>query len=49
MCAKEATVRIEIQTNYFRGDDEVQPRCDDHKDDPSWVTTTIRTKKPQGG
>lgn len=33
-CGAIATGKVEIQYNWFRGDDEEELRCDLHKDDP---------------
>lgn len=30
ICQEDATGSIEIQTNWFRGDDETFPRCKNH-------------------
>lgn len=31
ICGKKAEFKIEIQVNFFRGDDEVEKRCKEHK------------------
>lgn len=30
-CGEVATRMVDIQVNPFRGDDEVEPRCEEHK------------------
>ena len=31
ICKKPAKYRVSIEVNYFRGDDEVSKRCEEHK------------------
>lgn len=38
-CGLQAVGRVEIQVSWFRGDDEIELRCEEHKDQP-------KVKKP---
>lgn len=39
-CGTKAVYRVEIQVNWFRGDDESEPRCEKHKDDAEVTRVT---------
>lgn len=47
VCGQPSTCRVEIEVNWFRGDDERANACDDHKNDPAALlaatTPTERT------
>lgn len=36
-CGQRATHKVDIQVNIFRGDDEVELACEEHRRDPHFL------------